>query len=104
LEYVIGTSRHFVAFDRGYGYCGDLDQTAFDWLIHNCEITHQREENLDGTHVPAYHPIGNRHKPRRGTWFNAIRDVAVHKDLVVDVQPVDIASRKIRFAEEADED
>ena len=94
-----------MAFYRGYGYCGDLDQTAFDWLVGNCKITHQREENLDDIgQFPAYHQIGNRHKPRRGTWFDAIRDLAVHRDLVVDVQAVDIAQRKIRFAESLEAD
>jgi hypothetical protein len=98
LEYLVSGRNHYLAFDRGYGYIGDLDEAAFDWLVANCRIRHQREENLDDCgELPAYHPIGNRYKPRRGTWFEEVKEWAEHEAMLMDSQPIDIANRKIHL-------
>jgi hypothetical protein len=95
LEYEIGGRKHYLAINRGYGYCGDLDEEAFAWLSENCSIE-QIHENYDGGHFPAYHPVPKDRLPHRAIWFGAVKDQKKHEGLKVMVQRVDITQQKIR--------
>jgi len=95
LEYEINGSNHYVALNRGYGYCGDLDREAFAWLLENCSIE-QIQENFDGGHFPAHHPISKDRCARRAIWFGTVLSPRQHAGIQVVVRPVDITHRKIR--------
>lgn len=98
LEFVIGRRKYYLAIDRGYGYCGDLDEEVFNWLMENCSIV-QIEEKYVGGLFPAYHPVPRRYLSERAIWFGAVKDQGKHESLKVRVEPVDITHRKIRRQE-----
>jgi hypothetical protein len=95
LEYELNGRDHYAALNRGYGYCGDLDQEAFAWLSENCSIE-QIQENYDGGLFPAYHPVPKDRCARRAIWFGAVVNPAQHPEMKVVVRRVDITGRKIR--------
>jgi hypothetical protein len=95
FEYEIGAAKRYLAMDRGYGYCGDLDEDAFSWLCENCiiETVHERYE---GGHFPSYHPVPLQCLPSRAIWFGGVRDRGKHDAIKVAVPQVDITRRKVR--------
>ncbi len=95
FEYEINGKNHYLAIDRSYGYCGDLDDEAYAWLHDNCFIE-QIVENYDGGYFPSYHPVPKNRLPHRAIWFGAVKDPKAHEALRVIVQRVDITQRKIR--------
>jgi hypothetical protein len=95
FEYEISGKKHYLAINRGYGYCGDLDEAAFVWLLENCVIEHIHE-NYDGGHFPAYHPVPKDRLSHRAIWFGPVKDQEKHEGLKVMVERVDIAQQKIR--------
>jgi hypothetical protein len=95
FEYEVSGRKHYLAIDRGYGYCGDLDEEAFAWLIENCSIKHIHE-GYKGGQFPAYHPIPKDRLADRATWFGPVIDQEKHEGLKVAVERVDITQRKSR--------
>jgi hypothetical protein len=95
FEYEISGTKHRLAVNRGYGYCGDLDEEAFAWLSENCSIE-QIHENYGGGCFPSYHPVPKHRLPRRAIWFGPVKDQEMHEALKVIVPRVDITKRKIR--------
>ncbi|MBV7335380.1 hypothetical protein KFU94_45505 [Chloroflexi bacterium TSY] len=109
LEYRVGDQTHVLAFDRGYGYCGDVSTNAFEWLISNCRIRQVTEkEQLRWTcayeltetsplkdYFMQYHPIARRHKAFRGYWIEEVLDINQHRDRIKVAKTLDITSRKI---------
>jgi hypothetical protein len=95
FEFMVSQRKHYLAIDRGYGYCGDLDEEAFNWLMENCSILHF-DENYDGGLFPEYHPIPKNRLAERAVWFGAVKDQEKHESLKVTVKQVDITHRKIR--------
>src|SRR5262249_22640959 len=68
FEYEVSGRKHYLAINRGYGYCGDLDAEAFAWLMENCSIEHIHE-GYKGGQFPAYHPIPKDRVADRAIWF-----------------------------------
>lgn len=95
LEYDVNGRKHYLTLDRGYGYCGDVDEKAFTWLFENCTIENA-EENYVGGQFPAYHPIPKGRPADRAIWFGAVKNQDKHASLKVTVPRVDITRRKIR--------
>jgi hypothetical protein len=95
FEYEASGRKHYLAVDRGYGYCGDLDESAFAWLCENCTIENL-SENYSGGYFPAYHPVPNGRLANRAVWFGGVKDPDRHAALKVTVPPVDITRRKVR--------
>jgi hypothetical protein len=95
LEYDISGRKHYLALNRGYGYCGDLDEEAFAWLLENC-IIEQIHENYEGGQFPAYHPVPKNCKARRAIWLGAVRNPNKHAAMRASVRCVDITREKIR--------
>lgn len=88
--YQIAGQRCGLAFDRGYSYCGDLDQPALEWLLENCEILEERKgggpiEQSDSTIVKdrfyRYHPIAKSHSSVTDYWFGRIKNPNKFSDL-----------------------
>lgn len=95
FEYNIGESKHFLAVDRSYIYCGDLDEEVVDWLRENCEVI-QEVENYSGGHFPDYHPVPKSRCADKATWFGPVKDRAQHQGMMADVKRIEISDRKIR--------
>jgi len=95
FEYEVSGTKHYLAINRGYGYCGDLDEEAFAWLMGNCSID-QVVENYDGGHFPGSHPIPKARLPERAIWFGSVKDQEKHDGLKVEVKRVNITQQKIR--------
>ncbi|HTU18959.1 MAG TPA: hypothetical protein VMG10_12940 [Gemmataceae bacterium] len=95
FEFADNRRKHYLALDRGYGYCGDLDEEAFAWLMENCSIEQVFEDYIGGQ-FPAYHPVPKDCLRARAIWFGAVKDQQKHEGLKVTVQRVDITHRKIR--------
>lgn len=83
-EYEVSGQRCGLAFDRGYTYCGDLDQPALEWLLANCEIVQKRKgsgpiEQSDSTMVKdrfyRYHPIARSHVSVFDYWFGPVKNL-----------------------------
>ncbi|MHB1035328.1 MAG: hypothetical protein ACYC35_11330 [Pirellulales bacterium] len=82
-QYEVNGICRALAFDRGYVYCGDLDNAAFEWLINNCEVTESRggrgpTEQTDSTMVKdrfyRYHPIASRMASETDYWIGPVKN------------------------------
>jgi hypothetical protein len=98
-EYEIEGKLHYLAFNRGYGYCGDLDEKAFNWLVRNCEIIDYCEGGSGGI-FPEYHFIQKDHVALRGYWLGPVRRHEQFAALKRDVKLVEITQMKIRSQEQ----
>lgn len=81
-EYCVADQRIGLAFDRGYTYCGDLDASALDWLLTNCEVLESRKgcgpiEQDDGTMLIdrfyRYHPIAKSYSSVVDHWIGRVK-------------------------------
>lgn len=82
-EYNVQGQRCALAFDRGYTYCGDLDESALDWLLLNCEIVERRSgtgpiEQSPTTMVKdrfyRYHPIASCNPSSTDYWLGPVKN------------------------------
>lgn len=89
-EYDVAGSRIGLAFDRGYTYCGDLDASALDWLLTNCEITESKDgcgpiEQSDTTMLKdrfyRYHPVARSQSSVADYWFGPVKNPGDFSDL-----------------------
>lgn len=95
FEYTVANKKHYLGTDRGYHYCGDLDQKAFDWIIKNCQIE-QVIENYIGGHFPSYHRIPQDHIPDKVFWLGLIKNHKQYEKMKIFTPQVDITDSKIR--------
>jgi hypothetical protein len=95
FEYIVDGTKHYLAVNRGYGYCGDVDEETFSWLVDNCAVE-QVQEVYDGGSFPDYHPVPKSYWPVRAIWFGKVKDREKHAGRNRAVQTVDITNRKVR--------
>lgn len=71
-----------LAFDRGYTYCGDIDSTALEWLLTNCEVLEKRkgagpiqqdEETLLKDRFYSFHPIAGQQASETDYWLGPVK-------------------------------
>lgn len=89
-EYNVNGHRFGLAFDRSYTYCGDLDETALDWLLGNCRITETRPgsgpiSQSDDTFLKdrfyKYHPFAKAHTAIHDHWIDGVPDPIKFSDI-----------------------
>lgn len=89
-QYDVHGIRCALAFDRGYVYCGDLDNGAFEWLINNCEVTQFRNgcgpiEQTDSTMVKdrfyRYHPVASTMCSETDYWIGPVKNQSLWTQL-----------------------
>ncbi|NQT37684.1 MAG: hypothetical protein HQ581_09360 [Planctomycetes bacterium] len=82
-EYNISDQRLGLAFDRGYVYCGDLDSSALDWFLANCEVKETKNgcgaiEQSDSTMLKdrfyRYHPVARSHTSVTDYWLGPVKN------------------------------
>jgi len=95
FEYTVANKKRYLGTDRGYHYCGDLDQEAFDWIIENCQIE-QIEENYIGGYFPSYHRIPQDHIPNRVIWLGLVKNHKQYEKMKISTPQTDITNSKIR--------
>ncbi len=89
-QYDVHGVRCALAFDRGYVYCGDLDNAAFEWLTENCEVTESRagcgpivqtDKTMTKDRFYRHHPIASKMPSERDYWIGPVKKPSLWKHL-----------------------
>ena len=97
-----------LALDRGYAYCGDLDESAYQWLTQNCRIRAWQEPHEHGfwagalaesspekDHIFRIHPATQAGPPTKGIFIDEVLDPTAHRHMWVSMPPLDLTAKML---------